>query len=902
MKPFDENGNFSKTVAHGELGGRAVRGAGITLLSGGLGLTLQMVATVVLARLLTPADFGLVAMATTFSMLFLNFGVNGFTEAIIQRREFDHRLASNLFWINVCSGLLLTVGFAAGGALLKRFYGDPRVQPVAVALSVTILLTSVSVQHLALLKRAMRFAAVSANDIIARILSVAVSILLCRMQWGYWALVAGAVVVPLSTSIGAWILCRWTPGLPRRAAGTASTVHFALNAYGRFTVNYFARNVDNLLVGWRFGAFSLGFYKKAYDLFALPSSQVVAPLNEVALSALSRLDPRSQPYRQSFLRTLSILALTGMGLAADLTLVGHDLIRLVLGAKWELAGQIFTYFGPGIGGMFVYQTHSWLHLSIGRADRWLRWSIVEVSVTCLLFLAALPWGPPGIAVAWAASFWILMVPSLWYAGRPVHFGVKPMLGAIWRYILAAMLAGCAAGLLAPVIRSFIIGSPVITAICRIIMISALFAAGYLGALIVLHGGLKPLYQMASLLGEIMPRRRLLRPSHVGDATIDTFPTFPLVLQEAVYRPMVSILIPALNAEEWIADTLRSAIQQTWEPKEIIVVDDGSTDRTVEIARQFESEGVRVVTQKNQGAAAARNNAYALSKGDYIQWLDADDLLAPHKVASQIAAATKCGNKRTLLSGPFARFNYRYYRAEFVPSVLWRDLSSLEWLLFKLGQNVYMQTATWLVSRELAEASGPWDTRLLGDDDGEYFCRVLMASEGTLFVPEARVYYRAPTHAGLSYIGRSNKKCEAHWLSMQLHIGYLQSLEDSERVRTACVQYLNDSLIYFYPENMEIVEQMSQKATELHGKLEPLRLSWKYSWAVRMFGWGAAKRLGLMSPKVMWAVKRNWDKLLFRLEDNDFSSPAMEMSIVSPPPSGSVERTDTVSPAAGVSRS
>src|SRR5437867_1057252 len=238
-------------------------------------------------------------------------------------------------------------------------------------------------------------------------------------------------------------------------------------------------------------------------------------------------------------------------------------------------------------------------------------------------------------------------------------------------------------------------------------------------------------------------------------------------------PLVSILIPAYNAQEWIADTVRSAIAQTWPRKDILVVDDGSTDDTPAIARHFESHSVRVVTQTNQGAAAARNKAFSLSRGDYIQWLDADDLLAYDKIARQVEALDQCRSKSTLLSATWGRFLYRYYRAEFIPTALWRDLSPTEWLLRKMGQNLHMQTATWLVSRELTEAAGPWNTRLLGDDDGEYFCRVLLASNGTRFIPSARVFYRMSGWNSLSYIGRSQRKMAAQFLSMQLHVGYLR---------------------------------------------------------------------------------------------------------------------------------
>ena len=331
------------------------------------------------------------------------------------------------------------------------------------------------------------------------------------------------------------------------------------------------------------------------------------------------------------------------------------------------------------------------------------------------------------------------------------------------------------------------------------------------------------------------------------------------------KPLVSILIPAYNAEAWISDTLRSAIAQTWERKEIIVVDDGSKDQTLTVARRFESEQVRVVTQKNQGAAATRNNAFSLCQGDYIQYLDADDLIGPDKITSQMNALGASPNKRTLLSGSWGLFMYRYYRTKFIPSTLWCDLSPVEWLVRKMGQNLYMQTASWLVSRELGEAAGPWDTRLLGDDDGEFFCRVLLASDGVRFVPKSKVYYRMAGPSNLSYIENSDKKCVAQMCSMQLHIKYLRSLEDSERTRAACVQYLQNWLVSFYPERMDLVEQAQQMAKDLGGKLEVPHLSWKYSWIRTVFGWEPAKRAQLLLREVKLSLARCVDRALFRIE-------------------------------------
>ncbi len=335
------------------------------------------------------------------------------------------------------------------------------------------------------------------------------------------------------------------------------------------------------------------------------------------------------------------------------------------------------------------------------------------------------------------------------------------------------------------------------------------------------------------------------------------------------KPMVSILIPAYNAEAWISDTLRSAIAQTWEPKEIIVVDDGSTDRTLSIAKRFESAQLRVVTQVNQGASAARNTAFSLSQGDYIQYLDADDLMAPDKIAKQIEALGLTPNPRTLVSGSWGRFMYRYYRTRFMPSALWCDLSPVEWLIRKMQFNLYMQTAAWLVSRELAEKAGPWDTRLLVDDDGEYFCRVLLACDRVQFVPDAKVYYRTSGPDSLSYIGHSNRKRVALLCSLELHIQYIRLLEDSQRVREACVTYLQNWVCFFYPDRVDLVKQVDELAASLGGKLQLPTLSWKAVWVSTLFGRERAKRAQVFLVRFKWSLARLWDKVLFQIDVRRF---------------------------------
>jgi O-antigen/teichoic acid export membrane protein len=521
VQPFDTNGVFGPSEDGTDLRGSAVRSAGITVTAQVVLFVMQIASTMVLARLLTPDDFGVVTMVTTFSLLLLSFGQNGFNEAVLQRDDIDHFLASNMFWIDVALGFLLALLFAASGSLLARFYHDARVMNVVLAMSVAVFLGNTSVIHLALLKRAMHFAQVSINDIVARLLGILTSIALAWARFGYWALVAGAIVQPLATTIGAWILCRWTPGRPRRLASTGSVMRFVMNVYGRFSFNYFARNIDNLLIGWRFGPASLGFYKKAYDLFVLPVNQLFSPVQDVSLRTLSRVQHDPVQYRRYFLRGLSILAFVGMAVGADLTLIGGDVIRLLLGPAWTESGHIFKAFGPAIGIMMIYYSTGLLHLSIGRPDRWFKWVIVESSVTALLFVGALRFGPIGVAAAWTASFWLLVIPGFWYAGRPIGFGLGPVIAAVWKYVLAGLTAGYASLIITAHIPGLDSSSGPLAAMERIVGVSALMLILYLIAVIVLYRGFKPLVELAEFVPDLVSWAKFRRSRSLPTASENT---------------------------------------------------------------------------------------------------------------------------------------------------------------------------------------------------------------------------------------------------------------------------------------------------------------------------------------------------------------------------------------------
>lgn len=323
--------------------------------------------------------------------------------------------------------------------------------------------------------------------------------------------------------------------------------------------------------------------------------------------------------------------------------------------------------------------------------------------------------------------------------------------------------------------------------------------------------------------------------------------------------LVSILIPAYNAEPWIGMTITSALEQTWPRTEIIVVDDGSRDRTYETALRYTSGRVQVVRQENRGACAARNRALSLAQGEYIQWLDADDLLAPDKIARQLQSPRRVKGPRVLLSSAWGMFYYSRHHAVFEPNALWQDLEPRDWFIAKFDQNTWMHPAVWLVGRELTSSAGPWDERLSLDDDGEYFCRVVAHSSLVQFIPEAVCYYRQGNLGSLS-CQRSDRALESVFLSIRQCIAHARSVADDERTKGACLRYLQQQLFYFYPDKTALLEQARALAHDLGGKLAPPSTHRVFKLLSSIFGWRTAKRAKDIHWKWRIGILKNWDRV------------------------------------------
>ena len=492
--PFDAEGVFSpsKTNSDAPLRTVAVRGAGATVISGGIRLATQMVGTVILARFISPHDYGLVSILSTFSYLLTGLAGNGVTESIVQSMRITRSLANALFWIWCMIGVAVSLGFAALGPLLARIYHEPEMIWLCAGLAFSILASFISAIHYALMQKAMFFAETARCEIIARVASVVVSIILALYGWRCWALVIGICAYPATLGLLVFYLCSWLPGRPRYDLGVGPILRFVLHGQGRYCLNYATSNTDNLLVSWRFSPSVFGYYKRAYDLFCLAASQLVSTTTIVAVSALSRLRDDREQYFRHLLGGVEIIAFLGMGIAGCFTLIGRDIIRMLLGPGWEEAGRIFTWFAPGIGMMMVYGTQGWINLSMGRADRWFRWSIVEWLVTSLLFVIAIFMGPEGVAVAWGISFWLLTFPAMHFALRSTGMSVWPLVSLVMKYVLAAGIATAAGVLLQFYLNWLSVASDLIQAMERIFVLSLCFLLFYGVAIVAVHRNLTPL--------------------------------------------------------------------------------------------------------------------------------------------------------------------------------------------------------------------------------------------------------------------------------------------------------------------------------------------------------------------------------------------------------------------------
>jgi PST family polysaccharide transporter len=413
-----EDRHFRTDHLKADLSGRTARGGTIMIVSQGMKFLINMASAVILARLLTPQDYGLIAMVAVvvnFSYPFRNLGLSA---ATMQRAEINNKQVSNLFWVNVGLSVAAMLVTGAVAPAIAWFFGEPRLVWITLALAGGFIFGGLTVQHEALLKRQMRFISIAANEISSMLIGTTVAISLAWKGFGYWALVWSQLAIGASYAIGVWLVCRWRPRLPARNSGVRSMLAFGRNLTGFNVLNYVARNIDNLLIGRYWGAQQLGVYARAYQLLLLPLDQIIAPIDGVAVSALSRLADNPDRYRQAYLRMLEKLAMLTMPAMALMIITSDWLVRVMLGPQWLETGRIFALLG--IIGLVepVSSTMGWLLISQGRTHHILQWGLIDATVSIVSIIAGLPWGAVGVAGSYALVGLCIRKPfQFWFVNR-----------------------------------------------------------------------------------------------------------------------------------------------------------------------------------------------------------------------------------------------------------------------------------------------------------------------------------------------------------------------------------------------------------------------------------------------------------------------------------------------------
>jgi O-antigen/teichoic acid export membrane protein len=408
-----------------DIGGHTARGGAVTILSHGLKVAISIVATAVLARLLTPYDYGLigmVAVATNFISMFKDMGLSYPT---VQQQQINFDQVSTLFWINVSISVVLIAITAAIAPILSWFYGEPRLTLITIIMAIGFLLGGVTVQHDALLRRQMRFFALSGIALASMVTGYAVGIILALRGAGYWSLVLSQLALLATNAIGVFSLCSWRPGLPKRNSGVTSMITFGGNITGYAVINYLSKNFDSLMLGKFWGAQNLGIFNKAGQLLAIPSEQVDEPLSSVALPALSRVADSPERYRGAYLRMLDKVMLLTMPIITLAIVCSDWVVLIVLGSQWTGTARVLVFLGFAALLQPVVNSAGWLFLTQGRGRHMLQWSMINAPISIAAILCGLPWGPTGVAASYSLTRLLLIIPLLfWFVGRtgPVRTG------------------------------------------------------------------------------------------------------------------------------------------------------------------------------------------------------------------------------------------------------------------------------------------------------------------------------------------------------------------------------------------------------------------------------------------------------------------------------------------------
>jgi len=410
--------------ARANLKQRSVRGALFVAAGGATDFVVRFGAIAVLARLLRPEDFGLIAMVTAVTSIVEGFRDLGLATATVQRPDITHRQVSNLFWVNAAAGAGFAACFCVSAPVIARFFHEPRLVAIAIVLSLAFVWGGLSAQHEALMSRQLKQGELSFIRLASTVTSTVAAVVLAARGYGYWALVWREVIRTALVSLGIWARCPWVPGWPRRGVATGALIRFGTELSATHLLTSLIASIDRLLIGRFFGAVPVGLYRQAQQLLMVPVDQLNAPITAMAQPALSALQDDPERYRRYYDRIAFLVALATVPLGVLVAVYAREIALVVLGAGWGQATAFIRIFGVAAAIRPAVATSAVVLITCGHSARYLRAAIAHSLLLAVLMCAGLAWGPEGVAVAHVSATVIALWPKLWYSFLETPISVR----------------------------------------------------------------------------------------------------------------------------------------------------------------------------------------------------------------------------------------------------------------------------------------------------------------------------------------------------------------------------------------------------------------------------------------------------------------------------------------------
>ncbi|MEQ1796433.1 MAG: lipopolysaccharide biosynthesis protein [Lacibacter sp.] len=444
IKPNVHEKWFLRNHGETDLRKKSISGGIFTVGAQIMSFIVNIGSTVVMARMLLPEDYGIVTMVTSFTGFVLIFKDLGLAQAVIQKETITQREVSMVFWLNFYISIFLGLLVLGLGPLLVSFYKEDRLLYITSAYAGVAILGGLSTQHAALLNRQMKFKSLAIITIISSFISLLVGITLAYLDFGYWAIVSISLVSAFVQAILLWISCDWRPVYLRINKSIKQYVHFGAGVTGFNMINYFSRNLDNILIGKFIGAPALGLYNRAYQLLMLPISQLRDPLNAVGTPALSSLIHQPEKYRNYYKQYLFLLSFFSLPIVVFLFVCSKPIILLVLGPNWTSASLIFQLLAITALIQPIASTRGMILLSSGQSKRYFMWGVWNAAAVIIAFFIGVQWGISGIAIAYAISNYLILVPSLYFCYKNTPVKVSDFFTASLPPFVFSVIGGLAA--------------------------------------------------------------------------------------------------------------------------------------------------------------------------------------------------------------------------------------------------------------------------------------------------------------------------------------------------------------------------------------------------------------------------------------------------------------------------